>query len=183
VLSVYDATLYGSVGQWVGAVGTTAAFGATFYVILRDANLRRKSQARKVAFYIERTYRNGESAAQGHNPTSYDYTVHNQSDEPIYSATIYVERPGFTLYDAALGSIDWLLPDKKDHVSLKVLPHEVRGVAFTIFRDNSGDWWRRDTEGRLKHLSRFAMWRRARRWKRRAAKPRRQPNTPDQTVN
>jgi hypothetical protein len=164
---VYDPALYGTWAQWAAATGATAAFGATFYVIRRDANLRRKAQARQVSFYITPTFGPGQSAAAGHNPASYDYTVHNQSNEPIYRAVIYVESPGYTLYDAAVGSIDWLLPGDKDHVSQRALPHEVGGVAFAIFRDNSGEWWKRDSDGRLDHVSKLDLWLRERRWTRR----------------
>jgi hypothetical protein len=40
---------WGNVAEWVGAIGTTAAFGAAFFVILRDhaENRRRQREEEK----------------------------------------------------------------------------------------------------------------------------------------
>jgi hypothetical protein len=50
-LTMPDHATWGTVGQWVGGIGTTLAFTATFYVIRRDAKVRRYAQARKIIFY------------------------------------------------------------------------------------------------------------------------------------
>jgi hypothetical protein len=47
-----DPKVWGTVAQWVGSLGTTSAFFATFYVILKDAKVRRQAQASHVAYYL-----------------------------------------------------------------------------------------------------------------------------------
>ncbi|MDP9906070.1 hypothetical protein [Arthrobacter bambusae] len=45
-------SVWGTVDQWASAVFAGSAFFATFYVIRRDAKLRRMSQARRVVYYF-----------------------------------------------------------------------------------------------------------------------------------
>src|SRR4051794_24467803 len=75
--------VWGTVGQWFAAVGTLLAFTAAFYVIVRDARVRERTQASKVALYVVRTPRTPEEI-EGKHRTWYDLTVKNLSDEPIY---------------------------------------------------------------------------------------------------
>lgn len=46
----FNPGIWGTVADWVGGLGTTAAFVAAVIVIGKDANVRRLAQARKVAY-------------------------------------------------------------------------------------------------------------------------------------
>jgi hypothetical protein len=82
----FDAKTWGTVWQTFGAIGTTSAFWAGVYVIRRDANLRRREQARKIAFHSPRTPDGG--FLEGVGSTA----VKNLSDEPISELHFVVFR-------------------------------------------------------------------------------------------
>lgn len=153
-------SVWGTVGQWVSAIGTTSAFLATFYVIRRDAGERRQSQARKTSLYVV-TRERAPSEVQGKYRTWYDLTIKNLSEEPIYDVT-FVMTEGKRLIDG-VGHKDIVLPDetveKRNHYS-----NVVFGGVDVVFRDNSGHWWRRNVRGVLMELS-DAPFRRRRRFR------------------
>jgi hypothetical protein len=150
----FTSAVWGTVGQWVSAVGTTLAFTATFYVIRRDAKVRRRSQARKVALYMERLPRAPEEV-EGKHKTWYDLTVQNLSDEPIYDVRFHMVS-GKRLIDT-LGGGNVLLPGgtrahRQGYSSI------VFGGVDLLFRDNSGYHWRRNVQGHLKERGRLNRW-------------------------
>ena len=141
--------VWGTVGQWVSAIGTSSAFLATFYVIRRDANERRRSQAKKVAVFVVRTPR-APDEIKGKHRTWYDVTVKNLSEEPIYDVKFVLVDDGGHLVDG-VGSYDVLLPDESEmHRS----PYStvLYGVVDVVFRDNGGHIWRRSVQGHLTEL-------------------------------
>jgi hypothetical protein len=164
-----DPATWGTVGQWVGGVGTTLAFGATFYVIRRDAKVRRYAQARKIVFYD--TYDTDVRYDELNEKHYFDCIVKNLSDEPIY--------------DVAL--ID--IPDNDD-LALILLPQEaltytqITGFPSSIslyFRDNAGLYWSRSSSGNLAESPHqlFIRFRyiRLRHWLRKKLKPRSRRST------
>ncbi len=150
----FHPSVWGTVGQWVSAIGTTSAFLATFYVIRRDARERRQSQARKTSLYVVKRERTPEEV-QGKHKTWYDLTVKNLSEEPIYDAT-FMMTDGKRLIDS-VGHKEIILPDEtfetRKHYSNVVL-----GGIDVIFRDNSGHHWRRNVQGILTERSDLEIW-------------------------
>ena len=151
-----DPLVWGTWAQWASAAGSTAAFGATFYVIRRDAKVRRHAQARKVAFYVARVHRPGADIAGGETPRAYHYTVENFSDEPIYMAHMYVTKYGKRNHPIAM--IDMLLPGQKDHYESTTAALTTALTVDITFRDNSGRWWDRRYTGQLRQTSKLRRW-------------------------
>lgn len=127
----FDPTTWGTVGQWASAVFAGSAFFATFYVIQRDAKLRRYARASRVAYYAYR-------------PEDYfGYKVKNLSDEPIYEVMIY-EPNGKVL---SLRHV--IMPGDEDGVFYP--DRNYSGPDPQVqFRDNGGLLWNRDTKGVLR---------------------------------
>lgn len=139
----FNPDTWGTVAEWVGSIGTTLAFLATFIVIRRDAKVRRIAQARRIVYTVE-TLNLMQLTIKGHEPPALmdkSYSLTNLSDEPIYDV--------FFLIDGANGQI----PASKD----VVLPGEVfsaeveTGVKapIVLFRDNSETAWIRNVNGKI----------------------------------
>jgi hypothetical protein len=145
--------VWGTYGQWVSAIGTTLAFSATFFVIRRDAKVRRYAQARKVALYVERTDREPHEVEGKHKAW---YTVHlkNLSDEPIYDAMFFMRQNGRR--GDNLGGESVIMPGAERLYRSGYSISE--GSLDAWFRDNSGKWWDRDLRGALTEKSRFRHW-------------------------
>jgi hypothetical protein len=141
----FHPSVWGTIGQWVSAIGTTSAFFATFYVIRRDAKERRRSQAQKTSLYVIARERAPEEI-QGKHKTWYDLTVKNLSEEPIYDV-YFMMTEGKHLIDS-IGHKEIILPgetfEKRNHYS-----NVASGGVDVIFRDNSGHNWRRNVKGVL----------------------------------
>lgn len=148
--------VWGTVGQWASAIGTLSAFSATFYVIKRDAKVRRRSQAQKVALYIETVDRQPDEV-DGKYDTWYDLTVKNLSEEPIYDVAFWMINDRGQLLDG-LGSETVLLPDQT-YVQRSGYSNVAFGSVDVLFRDNGGRHWRRNVEGHLTERSRLELWR------------------------
>jgi hypothetical protein len=127
-------------------------FLATFYVIRKDAKVRRYQQARKIALFVERT----EVAGPDGRPQLRSVVrLRNMSDEPIYDATFF-------------------LKDKRKRIDFLITPHVILPQDQTTydsgerwisdnnldvwFRDNTGKWWDRTLRGTLKEKTRFRHW-------------------------
>jgi hypothetical protein len=137
----------GTIPQWLSAIGTTLAFTATFYVIQRDARIRRRSQARRVSFYDEVLERGRNK--DGSKFTKSKVCVENLSDETIYDVALHVIRyndPG-----QRQGYERVLIP--KSQVSLELW---ARAPNYDlVFRDASGIRWHRTYDGQLRQLTRL----------------------------
>jgi hypothetical protein len=147
-------SVWGTVGQWVSAIGTSLAFAATFYVIRHDARERRRSQARKVSLYVVKRKRAAEEV-DGKHKRWYDLTVRNLSEEPIYDVVFWIVS-GKRLVDN-LNSTEVVLPDDVFDRRLPGAGYNYGGVDV-IFRDNSGHTWRRNVRGTLTERNRTDAW-------------------------
>jgi hypothetical protein len=160
---MFDPATWGTVGQWVGSIGTTLAFTATFYVIRRDAKVRRYAQARKVAFYQGWTTVEVDAVTHEEVPR-FDRTVQNLSDEPIYDVRIW--KIGDTTRSNTLEKREVLLPNGPSLIYR--CDSETGERIFLDFRDNSGKRWTRTLRGNLSEIDvlsfgirlriRFVMW-------------------------
>jgi hypothetical protein len=150
---MFDPSVWGTVGDWVTALGTTSAFLATFYVIRRDAEERRKSQAKKTSLYVVTRDRLPEEM-EGKHKRWYDLTFKNLSEEPIYDVD-FMMTDGKRLIDT-LGGEEIVLPDG-------IVEHRsgysdvTFGSVDVIFRDNSGNNWRRNVKGILTEHKEISM--------------------------
>lgn len=145
----FNPDTWGTVADWVGSIGTTLAFVATFVVILRDAMVRRRIQARKVAFHGEVT--TWEEATDG-KPEVLDNDVSfvNLSDEPIYKVFMYDNNRN-------VWPEMWWLPSEEIVLPGAKVTWSARGPKADVhvtFADNSGQGWLRTTRGDLHPISR-----------------------------
>lgn len=137
---IFEPAEWGTFGQWASALGTTAAFSATFYVIRRDSKVRRYSQARKVAYYRVDLGKDRGGI--------WSHTVENLSDEPIYDVELHLVvrgRSRKSLVKAEILTPKDKLPPLLDHAD----------AIDAQFRDNSGRLWRRTVDGKLHEISRL----------------------------
>lgn len=145
VLMDFNPDTWGTIGQWASALITGSAFFATFYVIRRDAAVRRYAQARKVAYYVKVI-----------EPSKYEpvgtiadleYIVRNISDEPIYGLA-YFYHPGRRVVRGQ----EVVLPGEEviyRRQGAEDIGREV-GTPRIWFRDNSGHFWNRSIDGFLR---------------------------------
>lgn len=147
----FNPDTWGNVAEWVGSVGTTLAFVATFIVIRRDADVRRRAQARKVVFVYDHVNAKpillDKSKLKGPQTIfelEFDQkerrlAVMNLSDEPIYDVYFRGRRQSASFIKGK----NILLPNDKFEV---VLPAH-HPIPVVHFRDNSGQGWTRAERG------------------------------------
>lgn len=110
----FNPDTWGTVADWVGGVGTTAAFIAAVVVIAKDAKVRKIAQARKVVYVSEETeFSTYKSVLSGDTSTGshtriHRYILKNLSDEPIYRVFFYAHEGKKS--GRALDSKDVILP-------------------------------------------------------------------------
>ena len=160
---MYDTMIWGTPAQWASAVGTTLAFTATFYVIRRDAKIRRRTQMSKVALYLVETPREP-ADIDGKRKNWYYVTVKNFSDEPIYNVTFYMYHWGLSR-PLIIDGVKTLWPDsvllggQSDFYRSESSDGTYEGYEILVqFRDNSGRWWQRTLNGRAIELGRIHRW-------------------------
>lgn len=137
---------WGTYADWVGGLGTTAAFLITALVVYRDAKVRRLAQARKVVYTSERTDTYSLATYALHNeedgptPSIRRHILKNLSDEPIYMAYFYYQdrqkRPQF------LAKQNIVLPGAEF-----IYESDDAWLPLVFFRDNSGVGWIRTLGG------------------------------------
>ncbi|MFB9654787.1 hypothetical protein [Pseudarthrobacter oxydans] len=144
----FNPDTWGTVADWVGGLGTTAAFVAAVVVIAKDAKVRKLAQARKVAYTWEDTDTYSLATVAFHEeedgptPSIKRYTLSNLSDEPIYRAIFYHHGPHHVLQFLAQQAI--ILPGAKfSYESDEGQP------PLVTFRDNSDVGWIRGLSGRI----------------------------------
>ncbi|MCZ9880539.1 hypothetical protein [Arthrobacter sp. B2a2-09] len=144
----FNPSIWGTVGQWASAVITGSAFFATFYVIRRDAAVRRFSQARKVAYYVK-PVKVSVYEPPGTVPNA-EYIIKNMSDEPIYGVTYYYNHG--PKRGRVLGSEEVVIPGEEVIFTTEASEDVLRenGYPFVWFRDNSGHFWNRSIDGFLR---------------------------------
>lgn len=137
----FDPATWGTVADWVGGIGTTAAFAATFVVIRRDAKVRRESQARQIAYFLRKP-EGYKYLVLDEQEEPVDYFVNNMSPEPIYDVVQFYRS------DNALGILDYkdmLLPQQE--YEFPQADYTRIAPPLISFRDNSGNMWIRSVSG------------------------------------
>ena len=137
---------WGTYGQWASALITGAAFSATFYVIRRDAKVRRFAQARKVGFYYQAMRPEDRETDYSH---PYRLFLRNLSDEPLYDVNFRIYKDDTYLAQYELRPV--LLPGDELTTTYDGQP-KLKEVAAN-FRDNSGVEWMRTLDGRHKEIN------------------------------
>ncbi|MHA7209674.1 hypothetical protein [Arthrobacter sp. MDT1-65] len=139
----FNPDTWGTVADWVGGLGTTAAFFAAVLVIARDAKVRRIGQARKVVYTSEKlnliqlTLKGHESGPVENQ----SYILTNLSDEPIYDVFLMVGG-----YNGEIaGSKEVLLPSQSYSVALQ----SSKKAPTALFKDNSQVAWIRTVSGKV----------------------------------
>lgn len=138
----FNPDTWGTVADWVGGLGTTAAFLITGFVVYRDAKLRRSAQARQVAYYVRRPKDYLFDRLSGRDVQE-DYFVSNMSPEPIYDVIWYYKSD-----ENSLGLLDHkgvLLPSQEH--PFPEIEHSLDEPPLICFRDNSGNLWIRSVAG------------------------------------
>lgn len=137
----FNPDIWGTVADWVGGVGTAAAFGITAFVIWGDVRRRQRDQANRVSYYFEIV----DPASMRDNPRNdYLYHVHNYSDNTIYSVSLY--HP-VNLEDRFIKSDTVLLPGEE--WALRLDKWDYANMPKLAFRDADGTRWNKDKSGKL----------------------------------
>jgi hypothetical protein len=156
----FDPSIWGTVADWVGGIGTSLAFVATFVVILRDARVRRYTQSRKVVYVVETT-KPIPLPGSGHEDIALDeqtrFVVKNLSDEPVYDVLHYLHSSRNHRRELlALKTV--LLPGEE--TAYESDKYSVSEGPRVTFRDNSGWFWNRSIDGHLRPGTGIWMYRR-----------------------
>ncbi|WP_427117019.1 hypothetical protein [Pseudarthrobacter scleromae] len=144
---------WGTVAEWVGGLGTTAAFLAAVVVIAKDAKVRKLAQARKVAYVTEKLTVYDHVRGATHVRQVPKYVLKNLSDEPIYDVSFHADAGITAGQGPAIGEQDVVLPG--EDFATKI---ELDEPPLAHFRDNSNVAWMRNIKGKVRPLSnrRFA---------------------------
>jgi len=153
---------WGDIATWVGSIGTTLAFLATFVLLVitrqEQKSAReedRRAQAREVsAWCVHVRPASGEVTV----------TVQNSSDEPVYGIQVAVGAKWSSqmVEFAKVDDLSYVTPPKyqKDHTAhldLSPMPgggYEESLPVEIVFNDASGGrFWRRDRYGGLTRLN------------------------------
>lgn len=138
----FNPDTWGTVADWVGGLGTTAAFVATAIVVYRDAKVRKIAQAMQIAYVVHRPDNFAEVMLQG-KETPVDYLLSNMSQEPIYDVVQfdpYGKREPISYTDV-------LLPHKQ--IELAKNQEDRIDPPLVSFRDNAGNRWIRSASGKV----------------------------------
>lgn len=144
----FDPATWGTVADWVGGLGTTAAFVAAVVVIAKDAKVRRLAQARKVVYISEETDTYSLVSVALHDPDDPParpirrFILKNLSDEPIYKIYFFYEDRTKRL--RYLSRCNVVLPGEEF-----VYESDDAHMPRVAFRDNSGNGWIRILAGKI----------------------------------
>lgn len=131
---------WGTVPAWLSGIGTTSAFFATFYIIRRDSNTRRRTQASQIAYYASRLSIDSESSILREDPKGDvgGIVIANLSKEAIYSVeTHHLDRTDRSVVHIHYVA-DVLMPDRT--ICVDTGAYVTYGIDLK-FRDNSGLSW------------------------------------------
>lgn len=133
--------IWGTYADWVGGLGTTAAFVAAVVVIAKDAKIRRLAQARKIVYTLE-ILDLVEVALKGRPDPIKDQrqTLTNLSDEPIYHVFLMIGG-----YGDIAGNKAVVLPGDSFSVDLEF----GEKAPTALFKDNSQIAWVRTISGKV----------------------------------
>ncbi|WP_285250229.1 hypothetical protein [Pseudarthrobacter sp. fls2-241-R2A-168] len=138
----FNPDTWGTVADWVGGLGTAAAFAITAFVIGGDIKRRRRDQASRISYYVQIA----DPASLRDNPRDdYIYSVHNYSDNAIYSVFLY--HP-VNIEDRKMKSDVALLPG--DEWTIRTGDWNHANMPCLAFRDADGNRWNKDKSGKLR---------------------------------
>lgn len=139
----FNPDTWGTVAEWVGGLGTTAAFLITAIVVYRDTKVRRESQARQVAYIVRKPAGYIYASLQG-KEIPVTYVISNMSPEPIYDVLQYTRGhlPG---HMSLIHHLDVLLPTAEFEIPQQDFNR--KDPPLLCFRDNSGHRWLRSVSG------------------------------------
>ncbi|MCP9000355.1 hypothetical protein NFC73_11540 [Pseudarthrobacter sp. RMG13] len=140
----FNPDTWGTVADWVGGTGTTAAFVAAVVVIAKDAMVRKIAQARKVVYVaeIKTVYRTTDAYGVTRPEEITHYVLKNLSDEPIYRVFFYAHTGAMAA--EPLDSTPVILPGEAYAYEL-----EIDEPPLACFRDNSDVGWIRNIKGKV----------------------------------
>lgn len=140
----FNPDIWGTFADWVGGVGTSAAFIAAVVVIAKDAKVRRIAQARKVVYVaeIKTVYRTTDANGVTHPEKMTHYILKNLSDEPIYWVFFYAHAGAKA--GESLDATPIILPGKE-----YAYEFEIDEPPLACFRDNSDVGWIRNIRGKV----------------------------------
>ena len=146
----WSALNWGSVPDWLAAVGTIGAFAATLVILGLDRRRSRRSLAVGLALWTTRSFRSTPGADKQ------TLTVHafNASSGPIPVANVVSNRNGSDCVNEVLTSenagFSELAPGAKTSVEIEVMHYVDEAYLFVFFVDHlGGRWAKRVSDGRL----------------------------------
>jgi hypothetical protein len=142
----FDPATWGTVADWVGGLGTSAAFVAAVVVIAKDAKVRKIAQARKVVYVaeIKTVYRTVDKDGYTRPEEITRYVLKNLSDEPIYRA-FFMAHDGLKK-GQPLDAKHTILPGEEFAIGDEF---DVDHAPLVVFRDNSDVGWIRNIRGKV----------------------------------
>jgi hypothetical protein len=138
---------WGNAAEWVGAVGTVAAFFATFMLLRIEVKSRREDRlipARSMSVSVTL-----EHHANKPKPTATVW-IHNGAVLPMRQVTVFLSDTQLGDYEEELGELG---PDRRDDVSFDYDDRGTEPVRARVeFVDPWGKRWRRQPNGPLEEL-------------------------------
>lgn len=152
---------WGSVPDWLAAVGTLAAFAVALRLLAKELAARReyegdrrRAQARLISTWD--TF----PEPDPHDSSVYWFyvVVKNASEEPVYRVSVVMEEPG-SIFAETTGSPNarmeffTVAPGESDRLGFR-MPEHRSGRLTLSFTDAAGRRWERYPDGRLVELNR-----------------------------
>jgi hypothetical protein len=138
---------WGNAAEWVGAVGTVAAFFATFVLLRIEVKARREDRlipARSMSVSLE-----VEHFANQPRPTATVW-VHNGAVLPMRQVTVHFADTQMGAFEDELGELG---PDRRDSAAFDYDDRGTEPVRAAVeFVDPWGRRWRRQPNGPLEEL-------------------------------
>jgi hypothetical protein len=150
-------TDWGSVPDWLAALGTVAAFGVALRLLAKELAARREAeedrrreQARSIGAWPTAPVPEHPRAAN----QVFTVILRNGSQEPVYNVQAVMKHPdlssdevrraGWSTWQLTLG----ILPPGENFTKLRLVPYQPGPIELS-FTDAQGRRWTRHTDGRL----------------------------------
>jgi hypothetical protein len=131
---------WGSVPEWLAAIGTILAFILAFAILRRELRAIRVHEARLVSIWSSYTGAEGE-ATKSH---AFEIFVRNGGTEPVYSVRVRLRGVEMLSYD--------VLPPAETEKGTLSLEMRERPPLSIQFLDVQGQLWERNPQGRLRPM-------------------------------
>lgn len=166
----WDSVQWGSVGEWVGGIGSAAAAATAAWIALADRKSARERHARHVSVRFERSGEPGLATVR----------VRNDGSLPVVWVSIPVE-PVWVDFQREDGKVELILEIGESWAAIEP-GQQVEGdcradhIDVVAFHDVEGRWWFLHAGGRLEEMTErrlrasqlrwrwFEGWFTARRW-------------------